>query len=374
MPHGVFGHESTDMTKGRVNPTFWKGRRVLLTGHTGFKGAWTALWLDKMGAKVTGVSLAPEGEFSLFKTLKHKLSISSQILDIRNADALEAAIKQCDPEIVLHMAAQALVRRSYREPVATYQTNVMGTVNLLNSLASLKNLSAALIITSDKVYQNNETGKAFIETDALGGDDPYSSSKAACEIATASLAKSLFQENPTHIATARAGNVIGGGDFSEDRLIPDIWRAARLGKPVTLRYPQSTRPWQHVLESVSGYLTYLQALAEQSNNAEAPAGLPRALNFGPAKNEALTVGHIAHQVQQAFGIVADWDLNNTKQPAEKAFLALDASLAQKSLGWSAQWNAQQTLEKTVAWYKAFSDGKNMHDYTLAQITEYEANT
>ncbi|MBV1885613.1 MAG: CDP-glucose 4,6-dehydratase [Parvibaculaceae bacterium] len=362
------------MTSSRVNPTFWKGRRVLLTGHTGFKGAWTALWLDQMGAEVTGVSLAPEGEFSLFDTLKSNLSTSSQIIDIRDIDALSTAVKKCDPEIALHMAAQALVRRSYREPVATYQTNVMGTVNLLNCLAGLKNLSAALIITSDKVYQNNETGKAFVETDTLEGDDPYSSSKAACEIATASLAKSLFKEGHAHIATARAGNVIGGGDFSEDRLIPDIWRAARVGKPVTLRYPQSTRPWQHVLESVSGYLTYLQALAEQPNNTEAPTRLPHALNFGPAKNEALTVGHIAHQVQQAFGIDADWDLINTKQPAEKAFLALNANLAQKSLGWSTRWNAQQTLEKTVTWYKAFSDGENMHSYTLAQISEYEANT
>lgn len=352
----------------QVTPSFWKGRRVLLTGHTGFKGAWTALWLDKMGAHVTGISLDPEGEFSLFETLKHNLSTSSQIIDIRNADALDAAIKKCDPEVVLHMAAQALVRRSYRDPIGTYETNVMGTVNLLTSLAGLKNLAAALIITSDKVYQNNETGKAFVETDALGGDDPYSSSKAACEIATTSLAKSLFQESNAAIATARAGNVIGGGDFSEDRLIPDIWRAARNGQPVTLRYPQSTRPWQHVLESVSGYLTYLQALAQQ------PAALPRALNFGPAKNEALTVGHIAQQVQQAFGIEADWDLTDTQQPAEKAFLALNASLAETSLGWQARWNAEQTLEKTVAWYKAFSDGENMHAYTLAQIAEYEANT
>ena len=239
------------MTSAPVNPEFWKGRRVLLTGHTGFKGSWAAAWLSKMGAKVTGISLAAEGDVSLYNSIANQLSITSHIIDIRDAEALTTAVRKSNPEIVLHMAAQALVRRSYREPVYTYETNVMGTVNLLEALRELEELKTALIITSDKVYQNSEDGRAFKESDPLGGDDPYSSSKAACEIATASLAKSYFQEKGIPIATGRAGNVIGGGDFSEDRLIPDIWRAAEAGESVTLRYPGATRPWQHVLESVS---------------------------------------------------------------------------------------------------------------------------
>jgi len=356
------------MTTCLVNPDFWKGRRVLLTGHTGFKGTWAALWLQKMGADVTGISLTPEGEFSLFNVLENKLALTSKLVDIRDAATLDEVIKGSNPEIVLHMAAQALVRRSYREPVVTYETNVMGTVNLLNSLSALTDLSAALIITSDKVYQNMETGRAFIETDPLGGDDPYSSSKAAAEIATASLAKSLFIESPAQIATGRAGNVIGGGDFSEDRLIPDIWRAARMGEPVTLRYPNATRPWQHVLESISGYFTYLQALAGDTG-----PNLPKALNFGPANNDGISVGKIAHDVQAAFGIDADWALEDKQQPAEKSFLALDASLARKTLNWQARWTPSTTLERTVDWYKAFSDGQDMHAFTSSQIEEYEAS-
>ena len=356
------------MTPCLVNPDFWKDRRVLLTGHTGFKGAWAAAWLERMGAEVTGVSLAPEGEFSLYRCLEDRLSIASRLVDIRSETELSAVVRDCNPEIVLHMAAQALVRRSYREPVLTYETNVMGTVNLLNSLTKLTDLSAALMITSDKVYQNNETGRAFVEGDPLGGDDPYSSSKAACEIAVASLAKSLFADSTAQIATARAGNVIGGGDFSEDRLIPDIWRAARRGESVTLRYPEATRPWQHVLESVSGYLTYLQALAG------APAReLPKALNFGPADGEVMTVGRIAAKVQDAFGIEADWSLVNEQQPPEKSFLALDASLAHNTLGWQARWKASKTLDMTVDWYKAFSDNQDIHNYTMSQIEEYEKN-
>jgi CDP-glucose 4,6-dehydratase len=354
------------MPTAPVSAEFWKGKRVLLTGHTGFKGAWAACWLVRMGAIVTGISLAPEGEFSLYGALEDDLSITSHIVDIRDQQKLDKLVKGANPELALHMAAQALVRRSYREPVETFETNVMGTVNLLHSLQGLTDLKAALIITSDKVYQNNEDGLPFKESDPLGGDDPYSASKAACEIAVASLAKSLFADTTVKIATGRAGNVIGGGDFSEDRLIPDIWRAARAGEAVTLRYPEATRPWQHVLESISGYLTYLQALAGDDD-----VSLPKALNFGPADGQVITVGKIADQVQKSFGINGDWELENKPQPPEKSYLALDASLAHRALGWRAKWSPDRTLEKTVSWYRAYSDDENVFEITMSQIEEYE---
>ncbi|MEP3247754.1 MAG: CDP-glucose 4,6-dehydratase [Sneathiella sp.] len=355
------------MSQCLVKPDFWKGKRVLLTGHTGFKGAWTAAWLNRMGAHVTGISLPPEGEFSLINRLEPHLSITSHFLDIRDRQALTSIVEDANPQIVLHMAAQALVRRSYREPVETYETNVIGTVNLLESLSKVGALEAVLVITSDKVYQNNDEGRPFVETDILGGDDPYSSSKAACEIAVASLAKSLFVNTGVPIATGRAGNVIGGGDFSEDRLIPDIWRAARQGNAVTLRFPEATRPWQHVLESVSGYLTYLQALAGE----EAYSG-PCSLNFGPVDGAVITVGHIASRVQAAFGVTGDWLLDNQPKPAEKSYLALDASLARITLGWQARWTPEETLDMTVNWYRAFDEGADMHALTLAQIEDYES--
>jgi CDP-glucose 4,6-dehydratase len=357
------------MSLNTVNPDFWKGQRILLTGHTGFKGAWASLWLKKMGAEVVGISLPPEGEYSLFSEIEDQLNLKTHFVDIRMQEELDAVISAEKPDIVLHMAAQALVRRSYKEPVLTYQTNVMGTVNLLDSLSRISNLQAALIITSDKVYSNNNGGKPFVEEDALGGDDPYSSSKAACEIATASLSKSLFSNASARIATGRAGNVIGGGDFSQDRLIPDIWRAAKDGLPVTLRYPNATRPWQHVLESVSGYLCYLQALC----GSDGPK-LPTAINFGPASTETVTVGQIANQVQKSFGIKSDWLLENTNQPKEKTALALDATLAKRTLDWEAKWPGDKTLEMTVDWYKAFSDGKDIYELTLSQIEEYGKET
>lgn len=357
------------MTAPHVNAEFWNGRRVLLTGHTGFKGAWTALWLAKMGAEVTGISLAPDGEFSLFGVIGPHLSLTSHFIDIRDKEALAKAVTEANPEIVLHMAAQALVRRSYRTPEATFATNVTGAINLLEALRDLPSLKAALMITSDKVYRNDDSGRAFKEADPLGGDDPYSASKAACEIAVAAYAKSYFRERNIPLATARAGNVIGGGDFSEDRLIPDIWRAARKGTSVTLRYPGATRPWQHVLESVSGYLVYLEALAGANGGA-----LPQALNFGPQRAENLAVGEIARDVQAAFGIQSDWSLDSAAQPLEKTHLALDVSLARAELGWQATWTAATALARTVDWYTAFNEGSDMLAFTLSQIEAYEVRS
>jgi len=352
-----------------VNPDFWYKKRVLLTGHTGFKGSWAAIWLNQMGAEVVGLSLAPETTPSLYQMTSSELNQTSHLEDICEREKIAEIVKNFQPEIVLHMAAQALVRKSYRLPLETYETNVIGTLNLLDALVDVETLQAVLVVTSDKVYQNNEKGCPFKESDPLGGDDPYSSSKAACEIATASFAKSFFSQKNIPIATARAGNVIGGGDFSEDRLIPDIWKAAEKGEAVTLRYPNATRPWQHVLESISGYFTYLQALAETPHS-----NLPKALNFGPANMEVLSVGKIASRMQASFGINTNWDLEETPQPAEKSALALDASLAHDTIGWQAQWNCEQTLEKTAAWYEAYRQTTDMHAFTIKQIQEYSDQT
>ncbi len=353
------------MLKCTVDQNFWNKKRVLLTGHTGFKGAWAAIWLQQMGAEVVGLSLAPETNQSLYQLTLPELKQTSYIKDIRNREEVDSIVEDFQPEIVLHMAAQALVRKSYRLPLETYETNVIGTLNILQALLRVQSLKAVLVITSDKVYLNKDDGHPFKESDPLGGDDPYSSSKAACEIATASYAKSFFTPKNIPVATARAGNVIGGGDFSEDRLIPDIWRAAEKGEVVTLRYPHATRPWQHVLESISGYLTYIQALCEPD-----AINIPKSLNFGPANMEVLSVGKIASRLQTNFGINADWDLEIAPQPAEKLALAIDASHAYDTIGWRAKWGSEQALEKTAEWYEAYRDKRNMYAFTLQQIQEY----
>ena len=357
------------MTGCAVDNGFWRKKRVLLTGHTGFKGAWASVWLAQMGAEVFGVSLPPETDPSLYQIISSEVNHTSYFVDINDRQKLTEIVQDVQPEIVLHMAAQALVRKSYRLPLETYQTNVLGTLNLLNALIGVTAIKAVLVVTSDKVYLNNEMGHPFKESDPLGGDDPYSSSKAACEIATASFAQSFFAGKNIPIATARAGNVIGGGDFSEDRLIPDIWRAAENGESVKLRYPNATRPWQHVLESISGYLTYLQSLSTASASDK---NIPKALNFGPADMEVLSVGKIASRLQASFGINSDWDLESTPQLPEKSSLALDASLADETINWRAKWNSEQTLEKTAAWYEAYRNKKNMHAFTLKQIQEYSS--
>ena len=267
-----------------IERAFWRDRRVLLTGHTGFKGAWLALWLERLGAQVFGLALpptipSPRG----FPNWRPRRS-RSRIGDIRDAGVVARAVQEARPQIVIHMAAQALVRRSYRAPVETFATNVMGTAHLLDSLRGAEGLQAVLVVTTDKVYRNDGNGHPFAEDDPLGGADPYSASKAAAEIVVASMATSFF--GGKGVATARAGNVIGGGDWSEDRLIPDIWRAVKAGKPLRLRNPEATRPWQHVLDPLAGYLRYAERLASG-------ADVPKALNFGPLPGDALTVAEIA---------------------------------------------------------------------------------
>lgn len=280
----------------RPNPDFWAGKRVLLTGHTGFKGSWAAVWLAQMGARVTGLALAPDQTPALFDQAGIAGLVESHVVDLRDQAAVEALVRMRDFDLVLHMAAQPIVRTSIEDPVATFAANIMGTAHLLQALRAQPALAAVLVITSDKVYANNEQGRAFQETDALGGKDPYSASKAAAEIVTQSFARSYYEKAGVPLATARGGNVIGGGDFSRDRLVADIVRAGQAQGVTVLRHPEATRPWQHVLDCVAGYLVYLERLASD------PAA-PRALNFGPRPGgPEVTVGELATRATQALGV------------------------------------------------------------------------
>lgn len=346
-----------------IDADFWRNKRVLLTGHTGFKGAWMALWLEQMGAQVFGLGLAPDSDPSLHQLLQPADGVVSTIGDIRDAKTVEDVIGQADPEIVIHMAAQALVRRSYREPVETLSSNVMGTVNVMEGLRKAKNLDVALCITSDKVYQNTDDGIAFAEDAPLGGDDPYSASKACQELVAQSWAKSFFADRATIIATARAGNVIGGGDFSEDRLIPDIYRSLASGEKLTLRSPDATRPWQHVLDLNAGYLIYIQHLSQNRTAA------PLALNFGPPVGDTYTVGAVTEKMMGAFGMDATPDVKPSKLK-EKTLLSVDAGLAREVLGWSEKLNVDETVRWTADWYGAYLSGTDPKDVTRAQLHDY----
>lgn len=351
-----------------IDAHFWRGRRVLLTGHTGFKGAWAALWLHQMGAKVSGIALAPETDPNLFSLAGVTALIDSHILDLRDRAAVKALVTRLDPEIVLHMAAQPLVRRSYVDPVGTFEANVMGTVHLLDALRSGASLRTVLVVTTDKVYENNESGHAFREDDRLGGHDPYAASKAATEIVTASYARSFFAERGICVATARGGNVIGGGDFSEDRLIPDIWRAARAGTPLKLRHPNASRPWQHVLDCLSGYFAYIRALDER-------ADVPLALNFGPHPDApAISVAELAEAVQSTLGNAHEWRRDEAPAPHEMSALDIDSSLARATLGWEDRLPGRQAVQWLVDWYKALDSGADMQSRTQEQLAAYEALT
>jgi CDP-glucose 4,6-dehydratase len=349
-----------------ISPAFWSGRRVLLTGHTGFKGAWLAAWLSELGALVYGLGLAPETEPNLHGLLGHRTGMTSRYGDIRDEAILREVVTEARPEVVLHMAAQALVRRSYREPVATFDTNVLGTVRLLEALREAPELRAVLVITSDKVYHNPDTGVPLAEHDRLGGHDPYSASKAMAELAAASYAQSFFAARGVAVATARAGNVIGGGDWSEDRIVPDVWRAFRAGQPVELRHPHATRPWQHVLEPLAGYLNYAEGLAGAGG-----ASLPRALNFGPDSTQPLTVAQVVERFQAAYGQPEGWVASSGDHPKEAPNLAVDARLAQQALGWRPRLGSDASVEWTAQWYRAFDTGAAAAELTLQQLRRYQ---
>ena len=346
-----------------LDPGFWSGKRVLLTGHTGFKGSWAAIWLARMGARVTGLSLAPDTQPNLFTLAGVADRTASHLADLRDPAAIAAALDGQAFDLVLHMAAQPIVRTSIEDPIATFATNVMGTANLLQALRAQAGLQGVLVITSDKVYANPETGRAFAEGDNLGGKDPYSASKAAAEIVVQSFARSYFADVP--VGTARGGNVIGGGDFSRDRLVADIVRAARAGEQVVLRHPEATRPWQHVLDCLAGYFAHLQALATD------PA-TPRALNFGPRPGGAqVSVGELA-----TLGIAAlggqPWRHERDPRSLEAQTLAIDASLAKRALGFESRLDAPRAVALTMDWYRRQAAGEDALSLCLEEIEGYES--
>jgi CDP-glucose 4,6-dehydratase len=351
-----------------LNPIspYWNGRRVLLTGHTGFVGAWLGLWLESMGADVTGFGLAPDTTPSLFEALSVGSGLKSRIGDIRDVRAVELVVDTARPEVVIHLAAQALVRRSYKEPVDTWSTNVMGTVHLCQALRKADDLQAVVVVTSDKTYLNSEDGRPFDEDAPLGGHDPYSASKAAEEMVAAAWSHSFLRERQVALATARAGNLLGGGDWAEDRLVPDLWRSLQAGDEVRLRNPHATRPWLHVLDAATGYLMLAERLANLG-----PFGAPSAINFGPAPGQKLTVADLAGRVLKALGQPDTWRADDSLAPPEKRVLALDATRAQRDLGWKPMLEMDEAVQWAVQWYRAHDSGEDMRAFTLRQIEDFE---
>jgi len=341
---------------------FWQRRRVLLTGHTGFKGAWMSVWLRELGAEVSGLALAPATSPNLWSRVDGEMR--SVIGDVNDAALVHAVIDEVRPQIVIHMAAQSLVRDSYRDPLRTYATNVIGTANVLQGCRGAPDLECVLVITSDKVYAPEGATHAFTETDRLGGNDPYSSSKACAELVTLSFRNSFYRAGPP-LASARAGNVIGGGDWAADRLIPDCVRALEADVPVRLRHPEAVRPWQHVLEPLSGYLVLLQALVE------APASAPRALNLGPPPEEACTVHEIVDLFSAHFGGRPGWVRDAGDHPPETPALMLSSALAQRTLGWRPRLSLGTCLSWSADWYRAHREGKDMLALCRSQIAQYQ---
>ena len=347
-----------------VNRDFWAGKRVLLTGHTGFKGSWAAIWLTRLGAEVTGLALPPDQSPSLFEMARVAERVDSHLGDIRDPAVIDAALSGKTFDLVLHMAAQAIVRTSVEDPIGTFDTNVMGTARLLQALRFETRLKAALVVTSDKVYANAETGHAFAEDDALGGKDPYSASKAATEMVVQSFARSYFEADGVPVATARGGNVIGGGDFSRDRLVADVVRAVQAGEAVVLRHPEATRPWQHVLDCLAGYFRHLEALATD------PAA-PRVLNFGPKPGgAAVTVGELATLGVEALG-GKPWRHEPDPASLEAKSLAIDASLARRTIGFESRLDAREAVALTMDWHRRQAAGEDALSLCLEQIEGYE---
>jgi CDP-glucose 4,6-dehydratase len=355
------------LSKEQVNPSFWNGKRVLLTGHTGFKGSWLSLWLQSMGAELQGFALDPPTEPSLFVEASVSAGMSSVIGDIRDYDCVLQVVSDFKPEIVIHMAAQPLVRYSYKNPIETYATNIMGTVHLLEAIRKVGFTKAIVNVTTDKCYENKEWVWGYREDEPMGGFDPYSSSKGCSELVTAAYRRSYFQENGIALASARAGNVIGGGDWAKDRLIPDILRAFEAKESVIIRNPHSIRPWQHVLEPLSGYLILAQKL--WSN----PIFYAQGWNFGPRDEDAKPVEWIVKKLAQSWGNGASWDIDQSGNPHEAGYLKLDISRAASMLSWSPRWSLETTLEKIVGWSSEVHNKKNAATVCLSQIREYVAS-
>jgi len=361
-----------------MNVEFWRGKRVFLTGHTGFKGSWLSLWLTSLGAKVTGYALEPPTTPSLYELARVDELVTSVIADVRDLERLKSEMATVSPEIVIHMAAQPLVRDSYRIPVETYATNVMGTVHLLEAVRACPSVRAVVNVTTDKVYENREWAWGYRENEPFGGYDPYSNSKGCSELVTAAYRSSYFvnqqfnsstsQRHGAAVATARAGNVIGGGDWAGDRLIPDIIRAILAGEPVRIRNPHAIRPWQHVLEPLSGYLLLAQRLYEDG------ARYAEGWNFGPADDDARPVEWIVQRICRQWGAGARYEIDRGEHPHEAHYLKLDCSKARSGLDWHPRWGLEKALDSIIEWTEHYCSGNDLQKVCLEQITEDRKST
>lgn len=349
--------------------SFWQGRRVLVTGHTGFKGAWLCLWLHQLGAQVYGLALEPPTQPNLYESARVKEVMAADLrIDIRDAEAVKGAITQVAPEVIFHLAAQPLVNRSYEAPIKTYTTNVMGTAHVLDAARLAGSVRAIVVVTTDKCYENQEWVYPYRENDRLGGFDPYSNSKACAELVVSAYRSSFLGPQGIAVATARAGNVIGGGDWATGRLIPDCVRAFQANVPLKLRYPQAVRPWQHVLEPLSGYLRLAEALL-----GDRAMEFCEAWNFGPDAVDTVTVGEVAKLAAEIWGGAVE--ITKTDPDYHEAgLLQLDSSKARSQLQWQPRWSLSQAIESTVSWYRAYYDGQEMQRLTQIQISEFASAT
>jgi CDP-glucose 4,6-dehydratase len=349
----------------QIHPEFWQGRKVLMTGHTGFKGSWLSLWLQSMDADLCGIALVPPTTPALFDVANVAKGMDSHIADIRDASTIARLVKDFKPEIIIHMAAQPLVRLSYQQPIETYAINVMGTVHVLEAARQSGSVRAIVNITTDKCYDNREWAWGYREDEPMGGHDPYSSSKGCAELVSSAYRKSFLKDLGIAMATARAGNVIGGGDWALDRLVPDTLQALQKGQPVQIRNPHATRPWQHVLEPLSGYLLLAEKLHEQGQ------AFAEGWNFGPRDEDARPVQWIVEQLCQAWGMGASWQLQPGEHPHEANFLKLDISKAKQRLQWVPRWSIEQAIEHIIQWHKALLQGQDMHAICLQQIYQFQ---
>jgi CDP-glucose 4,6-dehydratase len=348
----------------QVNAEFWRGKRVLLTGHTGFKGSWLSLWLQSMGAQLHGLALDAPSTPSLYGEARVGAGMASTRGDIRDFEIVRACMTSIRPEIVIHMAAQSLVRQSYAEPVATYATNVMGTVHVLEAARAAGSTGAIVVVTSDKCYENREWVWGYREDEPMGGLDPYSNSKGCAELVTSSYRRSFLQRDNIAVASARAGNVIGGGDWAVDRLVPDILRAFERGEPVHIRNPNAIRPWQHVLEPLSGYLVLAERLFTEGQV------WAESWNFGPRDEDAQPVRWIVEFMVRRWGGSASWVADEDEQPHEANHLKLDISKARSRIGWAPRWSLDKALDRVAQWHQVWLSHNDVHEHCLAQISEY----